>query len=68
MTTTAQSKTRQARRAERERILAEAVHSTRMEGLEPTAQFHADAQEAVDGTITADELVARTRARYGLTD
>jgi len=41
-------------------------HSLAMEDLEMTPQGEADMQEAVEGHITADELVERTRARYGI--
>lgn len=53
-------------RAERERRVAEAIHSGEMEGLQVSAAGRSDAQEYVAGRIDADELVSRTRARYGL--
>ena len=53
-------------RAERERRVQEAIHSGEMEGLEVDSATRADADEYVDGRIDSDELVARTRARYGL--
>ncbi|WP_392341525.1 hypothetical protein [Leifsonia sp.] len=37
-----------------------------MEGLSSTAEFRADAAAFVEGEFDADELVRRTRARYGL--
>jgi hypothetical protein len=52
-------------RVERERRVAEAIHSGEMEGLSVTPACRADAQEYIDGRIDSDELVARTRARYG---
>ncbi|MDF1489616.1 antitoxin VbhA family protein [Tessaracoccus caeni] len=52
--------------AERERRVAEAIHSGEMEGLSVTPAGRADAQEYVAGHIDSDELVARARARYGL--
>lgn len=52
--------------AERERRVAEAVHSGEMEGLRVTPATRADAQEYIAGRIDSDELVARARARYGL--
>ncbi len=52
--------------AERERRVAEAIHSSEMEGLPVGAAFREDAQEYIDGLIDSDELVARARARYGL--
>lgn len=55
------------RAAERSRRLLEAIHSVEMAGLRVTADTYADADDYVDGLIDSDELVARTRARYGLT-
>lgn len=52
--------------AERERRVAEAVHSNEMEGLTISDACRADAQEYIAGVIDSDELVARARARYGL--
>ncbi|MFC0456218.1 hypothetical protein ACFFGR_06580 [Arthrobacter liuii] len=52
--------------AERERRVAEAIHSGEMEGLHVTAAGREDAQEYIAGRIDSDELVARARARYGL--
>ncbi|MCG2797527.1 MAG: hypothetical protein L6367_03200 [Cellulomonas sp.] len=52
--------------AERERRVAEAIHSGEMEGLHVSAAGQADAQEYVAGSIDSDELVARARARHGL--
>ena len=47
-------------------VVAEAIHSGEMEGLLVSVAGQADAQEYVAGTIDADELVARARARHGL--
>ena len=52
--------------ADRAEWIAEAVHSVRMEGLDVTPAWEADAAQVIDGRIDADELVRRTRARYGL--
>jgi hypothetical protein len=52
--------------AERERRVAEAIHSGEMEGLDVTPAGREDAAEYVAGRIDSDELVARARARYGL--
>ncbi len=52
--------------AERERRVAEAIHSGEMEGLHVSAAGQADAGEYIAGRIDSDELVARARARYGL--
>lgn len=51
---------------ERARRVAEALHSVRMEGLSVTDATYADAELYVAGAIDADELVDRTRGRYGL--
>jgi hypothetical protein len=42
----------------------EAVASTRLEGLEPTREFFADAAAVEAGEFDADELVARAIARH----
>lgn len=55
-----------ATEAERERRVAEAIHSVEMEGLHVSPAGRADAQEYIAGTIDSDQLVARARARYGL--
>lgn len=52
----------------RERIVADAAHSSGMEGLTASPEYRADATAFVAGEIDADELVARTRARYGLAE
>ncbi len=51
---------------ERERRVAEAIHSGEMEGLHVSAATQIDAGEYIAGRIDSDELVARARARYGL--
>lgn len=63
---TSQTVARPTTVAERERIVAEAVHSVEMEGGRVDPDTLTDAQEYVAGRIDSDELVARTRARYGL--
>lgn len=55
-----------AERAERERKVAEAIHSGEMEGLTVSAEARDDSAEYVAGRIDSAELVARARARYGL--
>ncbi|RRD44757.1 antitoxin VbhA family protein [Tessaracoccus sp. OH4464_COT-324] len=52
--------------AERERRVAEAIHSGEMEGVTLSSAGHSDAQEYIAGRIDADELVARARLRYGV--
>lgn len=46
--------------------VAGSAHSGEMDGLSVTPEIHADAESYIDGVIDADELVARTCARYGL--
>ena len=53
-------------RAERARRVEDAIHSGRMEGLDVTPATRADAQEYAEGKISARELRARVRARYGV--
>ncbi len=55
-----------ATEAERRFALEQAEHSGEMEGLHVSPETRADAEEWVAGRIDVDELVARTRARYGL--
>ena len=45
---------------------AESLHSAELEGLTPSPAGGADMAAYVQGEFDADELVARTRARYGL--
>jgi hypothetical protein len=42
----------------------EAIASARLEGLDLTPEFLADAERSAAGEIDADELVERTLARY----
>ncbi|MCS5480708.1 hypothetical protein NYP18_13745 [Corynebacterium sp. YIM 101645] len=46
--------------------MAQALHSGEMEGLHVTPAGRQDAEQYIDGQISADELVARARARFGL--
>lgn len=55
-----------AERELRERVVADAAHSSGMEGLASSSEYRADAAAFVEGEFGADELVRRTRARYGL--
>lgn len=50
----------------RRRAVDEAVHSGEMEGLHVDRETLDDADRYVTGEIDVDELVRRTRARYGL--
>ncbi len=52
--------------AERARQVAEGIHSAEMEGLSLSPAMLADAELYIAGDIDADELVERTRQRYGL--
>lgn len=56
----------QLTKSERAQLVAAAEHSGEMEGLSITPAMRADAAEFVDGRISADDLAARTRARYGI--
>ncbi len=51
---------------ERARRVSLALHNGHMEGVQVTAATRADADEYISGVLTTDELLARTRARYGL--
>lgn len=55
-----------AQRAERERKVAEAIHSGEMEGLHTSEATRADASKYVAGEIDLAELEDRVRARYGI--
>lgn len=52
--------------AERARQIAEGIHSAEMEGLSLSPAMLADAELYIAGDIDADQLVERTRQRYGL--
>lgn len=49
---------------ERARLVAEAIHSNEMEGVPVPDDTRADADLYITGEITADDLVARAKARY----
>lgn len=53
-------------RAERERKLAEAIHSGQLEGLRMTDATKTDADKYVTGEVDLVELEERVRARYGI--
>lgn len=55
-----------AEREFRQRVVADAAHSSAMAGLEASPEYRADSAAYVAGEIDAEELVCRTRARYGL--
>jgi Antitoxin VbhA len=52
--------------AERERRVAEALHSGEMEGFTVDPCTKNDSDDYIAGVIDSDELVARARERYGL--
>lgn len=55
-----------AERELRERVVADAAHSSAMEGLTAGAEYRADAAAYAAGEFDVDELGRRTRARWGL--
>lgn len=55
-----------AERAERERKVAEAIHSGEMEGLRMTDATRTDAGKYIADEVDLAELEARVRARYGV--
>lgn len=62
MSTTFTSADQAVRRAQ----ASESAHSGAMEGYTVTSETLADAECYIDGAIDADDLVSRTRSRYGL--
>ncbi|GEB98288.1 antitoxin VbhA family protein [Corynebacterium flavescens] len=46
--------------------VSQAEHSLYLEGLLVSAEHHSNAESYVAGKISADELVAITRSRFGL--
>ena len=55
-----------AERELRERVVAEAAHSSAMEGLTASPEYRADAAAFAAGEFDVDELGLRTRSRWGL--
>lgn len=55
-----------AERIERERKVAEAIHSGEMEGLHMTDATKTDTDKYAAGEFDLAELEARVRARYGI--
>lgn len=62
-TTTRVTSVEQARRR---RAVDATRHSSEMEGGRSTPEVRADQEAYVAGEISADQLVERTRARYGV--
>ncbi|WP_040085382.1 antitoxin VbhA family protein [Corynebacterium humireducens] len=58
--------TRTTTTTERARRVSVARHNGRMEGVEVTPAMRADAEAYISGALGVTELLARTRARYGL--
>ncbi|OUO96053.1 hypothetical protein B5F41_04020 [Gordonibacter sp. An232A] len=48
----------------RKRVIEEAMHSGEMEGSCVSAEFRKDADEYVDGDISVEELMRRTKRRW----
>lgn len=55
-----------AERELRARVVADAAHSSAMEGLTAGPEYRADADAYAAGELDVDELGRRTRARWGL--
>lgn len=52
--------------SQRSSWLEQANHSLYLEGLLASKEYDGDAESYVAGTISADQLVEKTRARFGL--
>lgn len=48
----------------RKRVTEEAVHSGEMEGAYVSAEFKKDAEEYVEGEISIEDLMRRTKRRW----
>lgn len=53
-------------RERRRAMVEDAIHSAEMEGGSVREEWKRDAQDYIDGRITAEEKLRRTMARYGL--
>lgn len=49
---------------DRRRAIEESIHSAEMEGAYVSAEFRKDADEYVDGDISIEELMRRTKRRW----
>lgn len=49
---------------DRKRAMEEAIHSGEMEGAYVSAEFREDADEYVQGDISIEELMSRTKRRW----
>lgn len=48
----------------RARVMEEAIHSGEMEGAYVSAEFRRDADEYVQGNISIEDLMKRTKRRW----
>lgn len=46
--------------------MEEAIHSSEMEGAHVSAEFREDAEEHVEGDISIEGLMTRTKRRWGV--
>lgn len=49
---------------DRKRVMQEAIHSGEMEGAYVSTEFQKDAEEYVQGDISIEELMRRTKRRW----
>lgn len=49
---------------DRKRVIEESIHSGEMEGAYVSAEFRKDAEEYVQGEISIEELMTRTKRRW----
>lgn len=49
---------------DRRRLIEEAIHSGEMEGAYVSAEFRKDADEYVQGDISIEDLMRRTKRRW----
>lgn len=49
---------------DRKRVIEESIHSGEMEGSYVSAEFRKDAEEYVQGEISIEELMTRTKRRW----
>lgn len=48
------------------RAMEEAIHSGEMEGSYVSAEFRRDAEQYVEGNFSIEELMTRTKRRWGV--
>ena len=49
---------------DRKRLIEEAIHSGEMEGAYVSAEFREDADEYIQGEISIEDLMRRTKRRW----